>query len=125
MQWLIFLHFPLLASLSVTGACIKVLLTTYEHNIHYEVEWMFCVALAVILFMIVGVARIMKEEEEDRSYIRPVSRLLIGTGMIILIVPLFKDYLNTISFLSIIALILFVPVFIGIRSWVQYKFFSK
>jgi hypothetical protein len=67
----------------------------------------------------------MKEEEEDRSYIRPVSRLLIIAGIIILIIPLFKNYLGTIAFLSVITIVLFVPVFAGIRSWVQYKFFSR
>jgi hypothetical protein len=75
--------------------------------------------------MIVAIASLMKQEEEDRSYIKPVSKLLIVTGLFILIVPLFAPYMGTIAFLSIIALILFIPVFIGIRSWVQYKFFGK
>jgi low temperature requirement protein LtrA len=72
MQWLIFLHFPLLASLSVVGACIKVLIIDMEAGNHLTVQWMFCVSVATILFMIVGITKIMKEEEEDRSYIRPV-----------------------------------------------------
>jgi len=125
MQWLIFLHFPLLASLSVVGACIKVLIADMEAGNHLTVQWMFCVSVATILFMITGIAKIMKEEEEDRSYIRPVSGLLIIAGIAILLIPLFGNYLHTLAFLSIIALILFVPVFIGIRSWVRYKFFSR
>ena len=124
LQWLIFLHFPLLASLSVVGACIKVLLADMRADLHLNVQWMFCVAVATILFMTVSIAAIMKEEEEDRSYIRPVSKLLIVTGIIILVIPFFGRYLNTVAFLSAIAIILFVPVFIGIRSWVRYKFFS-
>lgn len=125
MQWFIFLHFPLLASLSVIGACIKVMLADMGVGLHLQVQWMFCIALTTILFMIVGLTKIMEEEEEDRSYIRPVSRLLIVTGLIILAIPLLGHLLNTLAFLSIIAVILFVPVFIGIRSWVRYKFFSK
>jgi low temperature requirement protein LtrA len=124
MQWFIFLHFPLLAALGVVGACIKVLLAEIEIHSHINIQWMICVAIATILFMITGIAAVMKEEEEDRSYIRPVSRLLIITGLIVLIVPLFEPYLGTIAFLSVISLILFVPVFIGIRSWVRYKFFE-
>jgi len=125
MQWLIFLHFPLLASLSVVGACLKVLIADMKAGNHLTVQWMFCVSVATILFMITGIAKIMKEEEEDRSYIQPVSGLLIIAGIAILLIPLFGNYLNTLAFLSIIALILFVPVFIGIRSWVRYKFFSR
>jgi low temperature requirement protein LtrA len=125
MQWFIFLHFPLLASLSVVGACIKVLITGIEAALHPVVQWMFCVSVAIILFMIVGITKIMKEEEEDRSYIRPVSGLLIGAGILILLIPLFGNYLNTPAFLFAVAVILFVPVFIGIRSRVRYKFFSR
>jgi len=124
LQWLIFLHFPLLASLSALGACIKVLLTDMRADLHLNVQWMFCVAIATILFMTVCISAVMKEEEEDRSYIRPVSRLLIMTGIIVLVVPFFGHHLNTLTFLTIIAIILFIPVFIGIRSWVKYKFFS-
>jgi low temperature requirement protein LtrA len=125
MQWFIFLHFPLLAALGVAGACIKVLLAEIETGSHINIQWMLCVAIATILFMITGIAAVMKEEEEDRSYIRPVSRLLIITAVVVLVVPLFERYLGTIAFLSVISLILFVPVFIGIRSWVQYKFFGS
>ena len=124
LQWLIFLHFPLLASLSVVGACIKVLLADMESDL-LTVKWMFCSAIATILLMTVFITTIMKEEDEDRSYIRPVSRLLILASIIVLIIPLFGHYLNSLFFLSIIALILLVPVFVGIRSWVRYKFFSK
>jgi hypothetical protein len=125
MQWFIFLHYPLLAALGVRGACIKVLLVEIETSSHVTLQWMICVAIATILFMITGIAAVMKEEEEDRSYIQPVSRLLIITGLVVLIIPLFERYLGTIAFLSTISLILFVPVFIGIRSWVRYKFFEN
>jgi hypothetical protein len=42
------------------------------------VEWIFSVAISIILIMVVGLARIMREEEEDRAYIRPVSKLLLA-----------------------------------------------
>lgn len=125
MQWLIFLHFPLLASLSIVGACIKVMLGNMKADVNSNIQWIFAVAVATILFTIVGIARIMKEEEEDRSYIRPVSRLLLLVGFIILVIPFFNQYLGTIAFLSVMSAILFVPVFVGIRSWVHYKFFSN
>jgi hypothetical protein len=38
-------------------------------------------------------------------------------------IPLFGHYLKTLSFLCIITVILFVPVFAGIRGWIKYKFF--
>jgi len=125
LQWLVFLHFPLLMALGVEGASIRVLLSGGSAQPHGHVQWMFCVAIATILFMIVCIAAIMEEEEEDRSYIRPVSRLLVVTGVIVLIVPLFQHYLDTVAFLGIISLILLLPVFTGIRSWVKYKFFSR
>ena len=125
MLWFVFLHFPLLAAMSIIGACIKVLLADMETDLLLNVRWMFCVSLATILFMIVGITKIMQEEEEDRSYIRPVSRLLIITGIIMLAIPLLTRELSTLAFLSIIAIILLVPVFIGIRSWLHYRFFSR
>jgi len=124
LQWLIFLHFPLLASFGMVGACLKVIIEESLTATNSPVRWIFCTALAVILFMIVCIAAIMKEEEEDRSYIKPVSRLLVVTGAIILLIPLAGAYLNTIFFLCVITLVLLVPVFVGIRSWIKYKFFS-
>ncbi|PWT78250.1 MAG: hypothetical protein C5B59_02175 [Bacteroidetes bacterium] len=125
MEWMIFLHFPLLASLVVVGACMKVLLNDLEQKVPTSVLWMFCVALSTLLFMIVGISRIMKEDEEDRSYIKPVSRLLVVTGLIILFIPFLGGYLNTVWFLGLISVVLLIPVFVGVRSWVRYKFFSE
>jgi len=125
LQLLIFLHFPLLASLGIVGACIKVLLGNIQEKVHGLVLWLFSIAVAVILLSITGIAAIMKEEEEDRSYIRPVSKLLFIVSAIILIVPFFSSYLNSITFLGIVAVILLVPVTIGLKSWVSYKFFSN
>jgi len=125
MQWFIFLHFPVLAGLGIVGACLRILLAEIENNSSAGIYWIFCVAIATILFMIVAITFVMKEAEEDRSYIKPVSRLLVISGLLILVVPLFAIYLETIAFLSVIAIILFLPVFIGTRSWVGYKFFGK
>jgi low temperature requirement protein LtrA len=124
LQWLIFLHYPLLASLSMAGASIRVLVADMEGGTPV-VKWIFCGSISLILFIIVGLAAIMQEEEEDRAYIRPVSRLLVIAGICILILPLAGNRLNTLIFLSIISLILLVPVFVGTRSWVKYKFFGK
>jgi hypothetical protein len=115
----------LLASLGIVGACIKVLLGNIQEKVHGLVLWLFSIAVAVILLSITGIAAIMKEEEEDRSYIRPVSKLLFIVSAIILIVPFFSSYLNSITFLGIVAVILLVPVTIGLKSWVSYKFFSN
>jgi len=114
-----------LAALGIVGACLRILLAEIKNNSSSGIYWIFCAAIATILFMIVAITFVMKEEEEDRSYIKPVSRLLIISALLILLVPLFAVYLGTITFLSVIALILFVPVFIGIRSWVGYKFFGR
>jgi low temperature requirement protein LtrA len=125
LQWLVFLHFPLLFALGVVGACIKVLLADMRADLHLNVQWIFCLAVATILVMIVCISAIMKETDEDRSYIRPVSKLLIIITVLVLLIPLFGQYLNTLAFLSIISFILFVPVFVGIRSWIRYKFSTK
>jgi low temperature requirement protein LtrA len=125
MQYLIFLHFPLLASLGTVGACMKVLLVNIEEDIHEMTYWLFSVAIVVILLTTAGVAAIMKEEEEDRAYIRPVSKILFIVSAVLLIVPFFSSYFTPVMFLSIVAAVLLVPVTIGIKSWVNYKFFSN
>jgi len=124
LQWLIFLHFPLLAALGMVGACMKVMLMELETGLTSEVRWMFCISVSTILIMIVGIAAIMKEEEEDRAYIRPISRLLIFAAAGILFVPLFGN-LHTLAFMLLVAVFLFVPVFVGIKSWVKYKFYER
>lgn len=125
LQWLIFLHYPLLASFGVIGACIKVLLTDMRADLHVDVQWMFCVALAIVLLMIVFISAIMERYEEDRAFIRPVSKLLLFITVLVLLLPLAGSYLDTPVFLSVIALLLIIPVYVGIRSWVRYKFFGK
>lgn len=122
MQLFIGMHFPLLASLGVLGACIKILMADLIIELSDNILWMFCASLSMILFMIVGITKVMKEEEEDRSYIRPVSKILVYTGLVILILPFGTKHITTIPFMAIISLLLFFPVFIGMRSWVKYKF---
>ncbi len=124
-EWLVFLHFPLLAGLSVVGACLRVCITDLATGISLTTQWMFCTSLAIILLMITGLTKIMEQDKDDRAYIKPVSRLLWAIIVLILIIPFFGDYLSSISFLAIIAIFLFVPVFVGIRSWVRFTFFGK
>src|SRR5678809_157480 len=100
LQWLIFLHFPLLAAFGSVGACIKVLLTDMRADLHKNVQWIFCVSLATILLAIIGITKIMKEDEEDRTYIQPVSRILIIASLVILLIPLFGYYFDTLTFLA-------------------------
>jgi len=125
LQWLLFLHFPLLMALGVIGACIKVLLVDITSGTNSNVQWMFCIAIATILLSVTAITYVMEEEEESRSFIGPVSRILIVISAIVLLIPLFKNYMGTIGFLSVISVLLFIPVFIGIRKWVGYKFFDK
>jgi low temperature requirement protein LtrA len=125
MQWLVFLHYPLLAAFCVVGACIHVLLVSgIPEELPRQILWMFCSAIAVILFTITGITKIMEEDEESRAFIRPAARVSMVIGVGILLVPLFGKYLNCLSFLAIVAILLFILVFVGIRNWVRYKFFS-
>jgi low temperature requirement protein LtrA len=125
MLWLNFLHFPLLASYCFIGGCIKVMISDMGPDLPVNIQWIFCISLATILFMIIGLTRVMKEEEEERSYIEPVSRIMAACGLIILVIPLFGYYLNSLAFLFIVAAILFYPVFVGVRRWVNFKFYSN
>ncbi|MEO6166996.1 MAG: low temperature requirement protein A [Chitinophagales bacterium] len=125
MQWITLLHFPLLASLDVVGACIKVVLADIETGLPNGFQWMFCIALSIILLMIVGITNVMEEEEEDRAYIKPVARLLVVTAVCMFLIPLFGKSLSTLKFFTVIAVVLCMPVFIGVRSWAQYKFFNQ
>ncbi len=122
MLWLIYLHYPLLVALSMVGACIKVMLLDMGAGIPPTVQWMFCIAISPILFMVFGLTRIMQEEEEDRSYIRPASRLLLAIGWVPLLIPWFGGHLGTLAFLGLVSILLLVPVYVGIRSWARYKF---
>jgi low temperature requirement protein LtrA len=125
MQWLVFLHFPLLAALSVAGACLRVLIANLDTGATADVQWMFCASIAIILIMITGLTSIMEEYEEDRVYITPVAKLLVFIALLILLTPLIGDYLNSISFLAVVSALLFIPVFVGVRSWVKYRYFNK
>jgi hypothetical protein len=122
---LCFLHFPLLAALSVVGACLKVFLAEVAAGLPLQLHWMFCTSLAIIVWSITALTKIMLEEEEDRAFISPVARILVYSGLGLLVVPIFKNYLSTLNFLAIVALILLLPVCIGIHSWVKFKFGAK
>jgi low temperature requirement protein LtrA len=122
MLWFVFLHFPLLAGFSALGASLKILLEDVDTSPPSIVKWLFCSSVSVILFMISALTRIMKENEEERSYIKPVSRLLILAAIFIMLIPFLAAWLKTALILGIVSVILFVPVLIGIRSWVIFKF---
>lgn len=126
LQYLIFLHFPLLASFGVIGAGIKLVLEGQKQAEEQQMLlWIFCVALAVVLVCVVGITTIMEEQVEDRAYIKPTSRLLLVIAALVLALPLLGwTTLTPALFLGIITLLLFVPVFVGVRSWVKFKFFG-
>jgi len=125
LQYLVFLHFPLLAALSVTGACLRVLIANQGASFPGDAEWLFCVSIAVILLMITGLTKVMEQDKEDRAYITPVAKLLFIIALLILIIPLFGNHLDSIAFLAIIAVLLFIPVFVGVRSWVRFRYFNQ
>ena len=122
LQLLIFLHFPLLFAMSVVGACIKVLLEDMHTGVHGTVLWIFCIAMAVLLLMIVALTAVMEQEEGDLSYVRPTVKVLLAVTAIALLVPLFSKWLNTPIFLGIITLLLFIPVFSGVSFWIRYRY---
>jgi len=124
-QWFIFLHFLLLAALSVAGACLRILIADTGIGLSPTAEWMFCISTAVILLTITGLPKVMEENKEDRAYITPVSKLLIIIAFLVLLVPLLNDYLNTIIFLAIISILLSIPILVGIRSWIKFRFFNE
>jgi low temperature requirement protein LtrA len=124
-QYFIFLHFLLLAALATAGACMRVLMADVGTVPPVTLQWMFCVSIAVILLTITGLTRIMEEVEEDRAYIRPVSRLLIGTAVLILLIPVAIPDVGVTWLLAAVAVLLAIPVFIGVRSWVKFRFFSN
>jgi low temperature requirement protein LtrA len=122
LQTLIFLHFPLLAALSAVGACVKVLIGHMRGTLPAAVPWLFCLSLAAIQFAIVGITRIMLEDEEDRAYIRPVARVLVFCGAGLIGTAPFGRALGALGLLTVVCAILCAPVFIGIRAWVRFRF---
>ena len=67
----------------------------------------------------------MEEFEEDRAYIRPVSRLLVIAAAIILLFPVVAHSFGVTWLLAAVAILLAIPVFVGVRSWVKFKFFGR
>jgi len=122
MQALIFLHFPLLAALSFVGACVKVLIGHLGGSLPGDVPWLFCLSLAVIPLAILGLTRIMSEDEEDRSYIRPTSRVLALCAIALIGTAPFGRALGALPLLAVVSAILLAPVVIGIQAWVHYRF---
>jgi len=66
----------------------------------------------------------MEDSEEDRAYIRPVSRLLVVAAAIILLLPVVMPGFGVTWLLESVAVLLAIPVFVGVRSWVKFRFFT-
>jgi hypothetical protein len=66
-----------------------------------------------------------EHSREELSYTAPAYRLITMITGFILAVPLFNTYLNTLSFMLIIALALFIPVLAGIVGWIRSKIHSE
>ncbi len=122
LQALIFLHFPLLAALSFVGACVKALLGHMHGHMPGALPWIFFLALAILPLAIVGLTRILKEHDEERAYIRPVSRVMIICAFALVGTAPFGQALGALGMLAVAVGILLVPVAIGVRAWVRYRF---
>jgi hypothetical protein len=71
--------------------CFKILLTDIVVGVNSDVQWMFCIAIATILLVVVAITKIMEEDDESRSYIRPVSRLLVIISVCVLAYALIQE----------------------------------
>lgn len=101
---------------------MKVLLSDLAVKPSATVQWAFCISLAVALFAIYGLTHIMKEEAEDRSYIRPASVILLVSATLLIVLPSTGLRLGTTALLGTAAVLLFLPVCAGIVGWVRFKF---
>ena len=118
-QLLYFLHIPLLASFGVSGSSISLILS--GRSFDNIVFIMFGTAAAIILLCISSIAGIMQQNEEERSFVFPVLRLLFITAAAILLITAFNKYFSMPVFLTVITLLLAIPVYIGGRSWARFK----
>jgi low temperature requirement protein LtrA len=115
----------LLFSIGVVGACIGSFLSPQHQQSDNVTQWIFCISLSITLLSILLLANMREHSREELSYTAPAYRLITMITGFILAVPLFNTYLNTLSFMLIIALALFIPVLAGIVGWIRSKIHSE
>ena len=119
MQGLFFMHFPLLFSLSVIGPATKILLSEPNDNL-YNIYWLFSLSLSITLISVVCIAKMIQANEEINSYKQIVSCFIVFSAIAIILIPIFLHNIPVYVYFILISFFLFIPVFVGIRTWVNH-----
>ncbi|MEP7264478.1 MAG: low temperature requirement protein A [Bacteroidota bacterium] len=118
-QSLVFLYIPCLGSLGIVGATFSVLLSGM---LNPDADWyrarvMFVVSLAVFLWSVLGISNKLIYDDEYLKAKKIIQPLLGLTGIVIVLLSLFFNFLSVMNLLIIIFLVLMTIIIVITRSW--------
>jgi len=115
-----FTNLPLLAGLAIIGSMVRIILTEKDFEKHGPARLIFGTAISVVLACISIIAKSMAEDPEEKAMIRKFHQLIWITLCVVGMLTFLLEAYNNITFISIIALVLLVPVLMGTTIWVNF-----
>jgi len=115
-QWL-YLHLPLTAGIAAVGAAVFNVVEHSGEPLEAAVRWLLVVPVALVLACVALLMQAIQVPQEQYSLFRRGGIVTIVSALIILLLGFFS--LPTIPFLLILVLLMLVPIFYGIKVWIQ------
>jgi len=125
-QYFVFTHLVLLGALGVFGACLKNLVEHFETPALPVLNRVIVFSLAVFLAAMCVIGRlIVNDERQTISYLRQVVRWNMVVGLLLIAVSIFSKYWSVFWLLLTVFLLLAIPVFVGIVTWLKHENHSE
>jgi low temperature requirement protein LtrA len=112
-----YLHLPLTMGIATVGAAVFYLVAHAGEHLHSEVRWLLVIAIAITLVSIAVLTRTIQLNPVQQATLRVGRRVtLISTGLVLL---LGFTSLEAIPLLAAVVLLLLVPIFFAVRTWIE------
>lgn len=115
-QWF-YLHLPMTAGIAAVGAAVFTIVEHSGEPLEVAVRWLLVASVALVL---VGVALLMqaiKLPQEQYQLYRRGGIVTVASALLILLLGFIS--VPTLPFLLILVLLMLLPIFYGIKVWIQ------
>lgn len=112
-----YLHLPLAAAISAVGGALLNVIQGAEEALLIEVRWLLLGSVATMLLCIGLLIPTIQVNPAHQHIYKTGSRIMLLSAPLVILLGLVE--IQAIGLLSLVVLVLLVPVYYGLRGWLQ------
>lgn len=122
MMWL-YAHLPMTAGIAMVGASILNVIEHADEQLPLEVRWLLVIAMTLVLLSIVGLIQLIEIPSDYRQAFRIAQIITTVSGVLIFLLGF--TGLDIVATLLTIIVLLLMPIFFALKSWIRVEIAHK